>query len=166
MYEISTEFKKARFIAEGAVTAALYTAATLMFAPISFGYTGIDIRLAEALTVLPVFTGAAVPGLFAGCILANILGGGVIWDIVFGSLATLIGAYGCRRLRKNRWVAPLPTVAANTVIIPLVLRYAAGLEIPLPLLFLTVGGGEFLSAWILGELLLTALLPMKKKFFG
>ena len=70
-------------ITQGAVVAALYVALTVVFAPISFG--AMQVRVSEVLTVLPMFTPAAVPGLFIGCILANVLGGAVIWDTIFGS---------------------------------------------------------------------------------
>ena len=82
--------KRTLFIAQAAIIAAIYVALTRVFAPISF--REIQVRIAEALTILPVFTPAAIPGLFVGCILGNLLGGALIPDVVFGSLATLIGA--------------------------------------------------------------------------
>ena len=88
-------------LAQAGVIAALYVVLTLVFAPISFG--SVQLRVAEALTILPLFTSAAVPGLFVGCLVANIFGGAVLWDIIFGSIATLIGAYFSYRLRANRW---------------------------------------------------------------
>ena len=78
-------------LTQGAAIAALYVVLTLIFAPISFG--PVQLRIAEMLTILPLFTSAAVPGLFIGCLLANLLGGAVIWDVIFGSIATLIGAW-------------------------------------------------------------------------
>ena len=87
-------------LTQGAAIAALYVVLTLIFAPISFGE--MQVRISEALTILPLFTPAAIPGLFVGCILANLLGGAIVWDVVFGSLATLIGAVGGYLLRKNR----------------------------------------------------------------
>ncbi|MCR5121551.1 MAG: QueT transporter family protein [Ruminococcus sp.] len=127
-------------ITQGAVIAALYVVLTVLFVPISFG--AMQIRFSEMLTVLPMFTPAAVPGLFIGCLLGNILGGAVIWDTVFGSLATLIGAFGCYLLRKNRWLTPIPTIAANAVIVPFVLRYAYEVTIAIPLLMQYVMIGE------------------------
>ena len=148
-------------ITQGAVIAALYTALTVVFAPISFG--AMQVRVSEVLTILPMFTPAAVPGLFIGCILANVLGGAVIWDTIFGSIATLIGAFGGYLLRKHRWLVPLPTIAANAVIVPFVLRYAYEVSIPIPLLMLYVAVGETISAYLLGELLITALQKNSKK---
>lgn len=158
--------KQVLFLTQAAVIAAVYVVLTMVFAPISFGQSGIDIRIAEALTILPVFTPAAVPGLFVGCLLANILGGSILWDVLFGSLATLIGAAGCRMLRHHRWLAPLVTVAANTVVVPLVLIYGYGLAMPLPLLMASVGAGEVLSAYVLGEVLYAALRPISAHLFG
>ena len=148
-------------ITQGAVIAALYTALTVVFAPISFG--AMQVRVSEVLTILPMFTPAAVPGLFIGCILANVLGGAVIWDTIFGSIATLIGAFGGYLLRKHRWLVPLPTITANAVIVPFVLRYAYEVTIPIPLLLLYVAVGETISAYLLGELLITALQKNSKK---
>ena len=154
-----------RTLAYGAIIAALYVVVTMLFAPISFGTSGIDVRISEMLTILPYFTPAAIPGLFVGCILANILGGGIIWDIIFGSLATLIGAWGCYKLRSNRWLAPVPTVLANTVIIPPLLRYGYGVNLPLHILAFSVCVGEILGAYILGQLLLTVLKPKSDAIF-
>ena len=154
-----------RFITEGAVIAALYVVLTLVFAPISFG--PVQVRIAESLAILPLFTPAAVPGLFVGCLIANFMGEGVIWDVVFGSLATLIGAWGGYKLRSNRWLVPVPTVIANTLIIPFVLRYAYGVvDMTIPLLMLSIFAGEVVGCYILGELLGSALLSRKSRIFG
>ena len=134
--------RPALYIAQSAAIAALYVVLTLVFAPISFG--AIQVRIAEALTILPMFTSAAIPGLFIGCFLANLLGGGIIWDVIFGSLATLIGAALGYVLRRNRWLVPIPAVISNTVIVPLVLRYGYGLDIPLPLLMVYIAIGASL----------------------
>ena len=154
--------KRALFVAQGAVIAALYVVLTVVLAPISFG--AMQVRLSEILAVLPMFTPAAVPGLFIGCLLGNLLGGAVIWDTVFGSLATLIGAAGGYLLRSNRWLVSLPTIAANTVIVPFVLRYAYEVNLPIPLLALYVAIGEIISCYLLGELLITLLQKRKVKF--
>lgn len=154
-----------RFITEGAVIAALYVVLTLVFAPISFG--PVQVRIAEALAILPFFTPAAVPGLFVGCLIANFMGEGVIWDVVFGSLATLIGAWGGYKLRANRWLVPVPTIISNTLIIPFVLRYAYGVvDMTIPLLMLSIFAGEVIGCYILGELLGTALLSRRTRIFG
>lgn len=154
-----------RFITEGAVIAALYVVLTLVFAPISFG--PVQVRIAEALAILPFFTPAAVPGLFVGCLIANFMGEGVIWDVIFGSLATLIGAWGGYKLRANRWLVPVPTIISNTLIIPFVLRYAYGVvDMAIPLLMLSIFAGEVIGCYILGELLGTALLSRRTRIFG
>ena len=142
-------------ITYGAMIAALYAVLTLMFAPISFG--AVQLRVSEALTVLPMYTPAAVPGLFIGCIIANILGGAIIPDIIFGSLATLIGAAAARLLRFNRWLVPIPAVVSNTIIIPLVLRYGYGVDLPLIVSMLYIAIGELLSSYVLGEMLITLI---------
>lgn len=110
----------------------------------------IQVRFSEALCILPCFTPAAVPGLFIGCLLSNILSGGIIWDVIFGSLATLLGAIGTRIFRKNRFLAVLPPILANTLIIPFVLSYAYGIPGSIPYFMLTVGIGEVISCGILG----------------
>ena len=150
---------------QGAVIAAVYVVLCLVFQPISYGV--VQFRIAEALTILPLFTPAAVPGLFVGCVLANIVGGGVILDVVFGSLATLIGAALGYLLRSNRWLVPIPAILANTIIIPFVLKYGYGMtDVPLPLSALYIFIGEVAGCYILGEILATVLLRYGKKIFG
>ncbi len=151
-----TDNLRTRQLVQGALIAALYVVLTMVFAPISFG--SVQLRVSEALAILPMFSFAAVPGLFVGCLLANILGGAVVPDIVFGSLATLIGAWGGWLLRKNRWLVPIPTIISNTLIIPLVLRYGYGIDIPLYLQMIYIAAGEVLGCYVLGELLGSVLL--------
>ncbi len=148
--------KNVTFITQAAMIAAIYVVLTLLFRPVSFGE--IQVRISEALTILPLFTPAAVPGVFAGCLIANIIGGGILPDIIFGSLATLIGAVLTYRLRERTpFLAPLPPIAANTVIVPFVLFYGYGVNLPIVFMMLTVGIGEVLSCGVLGLLLYTAL---------
>ena len=154
-----TSMKKIHYITQGAVTAALYVCLTLVFRPISFG--AVQIRVSEVHTVLPMFTPAAVPGLFLGCLLANMLGGAVIWDVIFGSLATLAGAALGFLLRKNRWLVSVPAIIANAVTVPFILRFAYGTEIPIPLMMLYVAAGESVSCYLLGQILISALLRRK-----
>lgn len=156
--------KRILFMTQAAMIAAIYVVLTVVFAPFSFGE--VQIRAAEALTILPVFTPAAVPGLFIGCLIGNIIGGAVLPDIIFGSLATLIGAFFTYRLReKNVWLAPVPPIAANTVIVPLILRYAYSVPLPIPFMMLTVGIGEILSCGVLGMVVFTALQKYKYYIF-
>ena len=150
-------------LTQGAIIAALYVALALIFQPISYGE--IQLRVAEALTILPLFTSAAVPGLFIGCILANLLGGGVILDVVLGSLATLLGAFFGRLLRFNRWLVPIPAILANALIIPFVLKYGYGLDLPIVLEMVYIFIGEVGGCYILGELLATVLMPHRHVLF-
>lgn len=156
--------KKALFITQAAVIAALYVVLVVIFNYISFG--PIQFRVAEALTILPYFTPAAIPGLFIGCILANVIGGAVIWDIIFGSIATLIGAVFTYLLRnKSKFLAPLPPVLANTIIVPWVLKYAYGAEEMVWFMAVTVGIGEILACYVLGMILLFALNKVRRQVF-
>ena len=107
---------KTRNLVFGALIAAIYVVLTLMLRPISYG--PIQFRISEALCVLPYFTPAAIPGVFLGCLISNLLGGAVIMDVVFGSLATLIGAVGSWVLRKNRFLVSVPPILSNILIIP------------------------------------------------
>ena len=150
--------KNVIFITNAAAIGAIYVVLTLLANAMGLANYAVQIRFSEALTVLPLFTPAAVPGLFVGCILANMLGGAIIWDVIFGSLATLIGAVVGRMLRKNRWLVPIPAIVANTVIVPLVLRYGYGENIPLLLMAVYVAVGEIISCYVLGELLAEVLL--------
>lgn len=143
--------------------AAIYVVVTMLFSAISFGQ--VQLRISEALTILPFFTPAAVPGLFIGCLVGNILGGAIPPDIIFGSIATLAGACGSRLLRSNKWLVPLPPIAANTIVVPFVLRYGYGINLPIPLMMLTVGVGELLSCYVLGMGLLTILNRYRNTLF-
>lgn len=152
------------FLSQAAMIAAIYVVLTYVFAPFSFGE--IQVRIAEALTILPLFTPAAVPGLFIGCLIGNILGGAILPDIVFGSIATLIGAFGTYLLRNQLPVlAPLPPILANTVIVPFILHFGYGVALPIPFLMLTIGIGEILSCGVLGIILYIALKKYKNIIF-
>lgn len=150
-------------LAQGAMIAAIYVVLTILFAPISFG--PVQFRIAEALCILPFFTPAAVPGLFVGCLLSNLLCGAMPLDVVFGSLATLIGAAGSWYLRKHKWCVCIPPIMANTIIIPWVLRYAYGSEDMILLAMVTVGIGEILAIGVLGNALLITLERYKNLVF-
>ncbi|MBP5750204.1 MAG: QueT transporter family protein [Firmicutes bacterium] len=157
--------KNSLYLAQAGVIAAVYVALTFAFAPFSFGE--VQVRLAEALTILPVFTPAAVPGLFVGCLLGNTLGGAVLPDIIFGSLATLIGAVGTRMLRSfSPYLAPIPPILANTIVVPWVLKYAYSVPLPIPFMMLTVGIGEVISCGVLGMVLYHAMKKRENQVFG
>lgn len=156
--------KKTKTMTQAALIAALYVVLTFVANAMGLASGAIQIRLSEALTILPCFTPAAIPGLFIGCLISNILVGSVIWDIVFGSLATLIGAIGTHYLRKHKWLSPLPPIISNAVIVPFVLVYAYGVQDALPFLAFTVGAGEVISAGVLGMILLKSLEKHKDIF--
>ena len=152
----TSQQNKVLFVAQAAMIAAIYVVLTVIGASFAFG--PVQIRFSEALTILPVFTPAAVPGVFLGCLISNIVAGALLPDIVFGSLATLIGAVFTWMLRdKNKYLAPLPPIMANTLIVPLVLKYAYMEPFSIPFMMLTVGIGEIVSCGILGLLLHAAL---------
>lgn len=145
--------KKVNFIVQAGLIAAIYAVLTILFAPISYGQ--IQVRVSEALTILPFFTPAAIPGLFIGCLVANIYGGLGLIDIVFGSLATLLAAYLAFRLRKSVYLLPLPSVIVNALVIGIILHVLY--ELPLVVSMLWVGLGQMIACYGLGLPLLFAL---------
>ena len=155
---------KVTLMTQAAMIAAIYVTLCMLFAPASYGY--VQIRVAEALTILPFFTPAAIPGLFIGCLIANLMGGAIVLDVVFGSLATLIGAVGTYLLRKkSRYLAPLPPILANTLIVPFVLYYGYGEKLPIPFMMATVGAGEIVGCGVLGLILLMAVARVRGHIF-
>lgn len=170
--------KKVLFLVHAAVIAALYVVLTMLAKLLGLDSGVIQVRFSEALTVLPFFTPAAIPGLFTGCLLSNLLLGNLPLDVIFGSLATLLGAAGTyflSRPTKNgaamakasfrRWLAPIPPIVANTLIVPFILAYVYCFEGSVPYFMLTVGAGEVISCGILGLLLLTVLQKYRKYIF-
>lgn len=151
------------YMVHGSMIAAIYVVLTLIFAPVSFG--PVQFRISEALCILPFFTPAAVPGLFAGCLLSNLLCGAMPLDVVFGSLATLVGAAGSWYLRRHKWCVCLPPILANTIVIPWVLRYAYGSADLIPVAMVTVGIGEILAIGVLGNALLITLERYRHMIF-
>lgn len=147
----------ARALCRGALIAAMYVALTVLAAQLGLSSGVIQLRLSEALCVMPLFTAAAVPGLAVGCFLANALTGAVALDVVMGAAATLIGALGTYALRRRPLPALLPPILANTVIVPWVLRYGYGVPDAIWYMMLTVGAGEVLSVGVLGFLLYLSL---------
>lgn len=155
---------KVLFMAQAAMIAAIYVVLTIVFAPFSF--KEIQVRISEALTILPVFTPAAIPGLFIGCLLSNILGGCIVPDIILGSIATLLGAAGTYFLRhQSVSIAVLPPIISNMLLVPFVLRFGYQVPLPIPVLMLTVGLGEIISCGILGSVLHKILAKYKAIIF-
>ena len=141
-------------LTRGGIVAALYVALTYLSFLFGLSSGAIQLRLSEMLTVLPAFLPESIPGLYIGCLIANLLTGGSIYDILLGSLATLIGAIGARMLRKaHPLILTLPTVFANALIVPLVIILSAGgaeTFASFPYFFLTVGIGEIISVFGFG----------------
>ena len=165
MEERNSRDLKTLRIVSGAAIAAVYVVLTVLAASVNLASGAIQVRFSEALTALPFFTPAAVPGLAVGCLLSNILTGCALPDIIFGTLATLLGALGTRMLKGHRFLCTLPPVIANTLIVPFVLTYAYHIPGGIPYLMLTVGIGEVIACMILGQILLTALMPAAAGIF-
>lgn len=157
--------KSGRYLAQGAMIAAIYTVLTLLAAAWGLAYGPVQFRFSEALTILPVFTPAAIPGLTLGCLLSNIFSGYGVYDMIFGTLATLLSAFATRWLRNIRFrrlpvLAPLPPVLFNALIVgaeivclsPTGFAWAAFWSTAL-----SVGAGELAVCYILGLPLEAAL---------
>lgn len=152
------------YVAQAAMIAAIYVVLTVIGASFAFG--PVQIRFSEALTVLPAFTPAGIPGVFLGCLISNIITGALLPDVIFGSLATLIGAVFTWMLRnQSRYLAPLPPIIANAVVVPFVLKYAYMEPLPIPFMMLTVGIGEVVSCGVLGLILYGALNRYRNVIF-
>ncbi len=157
---------KSLSVTYGAVIAALYTLLTLLSSAFGLSSNIIQVRFSEMLCILPVFTPIAVPGLFVGCIISNLITGCAPYDIILGSLATLIGAFGTYLLRhKNICLAILPPIISNTLIIPLILSFVYRFDGSLLYFGLTVFAGEFISCGILGLILYRTLQSYKSHLF-
>ena len=157
--------KKTLFLCRAALIASLYVVLTLIASMLGLSSHVIQVRFSEALCILPVFTTAAIPGLAIGCLVSNLICAALWQDVVFGTLATLIGALGTYALRKYKWLAPLPPILANTLIIPFVLAYAYGFEGGISYFMLTVGIGEVISVYLLGMILHGALKKHQNVLF-
>ena len=156
--------EKVIHMVQAAMIAAVYVALTLPIQPIAYG--PIQFRVSEALTILPYFTSAAIPGVTIGCFLSNILMGAPLPDIIFGTLATLIGTIFSRMLRRQKFLVCIPPILSNALIIPWVLKFAYEFDDAVPFMMLTVGAGEVLAAGVLGTMLLLALERCRNMVFG
>ncbi|MGO5075289.1 QueT transporter family protein [Clostridium sporogenes] len=155
--------KKISKLVFSAVIAAIYTVLTLLLAPISYGQ--IQVRVSESLTLLPFLSSYSIGGVFLGCIISNLIGGNGIIDVVFGSLATLIAAIltyyiGKSNLKFKKYLAPLPPIIINAVVIGFILNYT--LKLPLLLSIIWVGLGEAISCYVLGLILISIIEKNKK----
>lgn len=151
---------RTKYLTHAAITAAVYIVITVIFAPISYGQ--VQVRISEALTILPYFTPAAIPGLFVGCLLANIYGGAGLLDIVFGSLATLLAAFLSYKMPK-KYLVPFPPVIVNAIVIGFVLFFAANL--PLFITMAWVGLGQLIACYGIGYPLMVLLEKYDHKIF-
>lgn len=173
MSKINKSKKTVLFLAQAGLIAALYVVLTALANTLGLANYPIQLRFSEALCILPVFTPAAIPGLFVGCLIANLTGGCLWQDVLFGSLATLIGAVGTYMIGKwlqNRprlccVLAGLPAVIANTLIIPPVLKIVYSLPDSVWYFYLTVCAGEIASVCVLGGILYAALYKRRDKIF-
>jgi uncharacterized membrane protein len=147
---------------QAAIIAAIYVVLVVIW-PFSSG--AIQVRLSEALTILPAFTPAAIEGVTLGCLIANIVTGCALPDIIFGTVATFIGVLIAYMLRKNLYLVPVPTILSNTLILPFVIKYAYTGTASIPYLAATIFAGEFISAGILGVLLGKVLNKYKNVLF-
>lgn len=165
--------KKVTYIVQAAVIAALYVVLTMLANALGLASHTIQVRFSEALCILPVFTPAAIPGLWIGCVIANLMTGAIIWDIIFGSLATLVGALFTYKFREHKFLCTLPPVIANMIVVPFVLRYGygippvylKGLDVTIPFNALTVGIGEVISVCVLGSILLRVFQKYRSTIF-
>ncbi len=153
------------FITQASMIAAIYVVLTLLISAFNLASGAVQIRISEALTILPAFTPAAIPGLFIGCLISNVMSGGLPMDIIFGSLATLIGACGSYLLRRWKWAVPIPPILANVLIVPFVLAYVYHLPGGVPYFMATIGIGEILSCGVLGILLYNILARYRNVIF-
>jgi uncharacterized membrane protein len=159
---IEVDMKNTRYLVQAAIIAAIYASLTIVLMPLSYGV--MQVRVSEALTILPAFTPAAIPGLFVGCLVANIVGPYGVMDMVLGSIATLLAALCSYRLRDRQWLVPLPPVIANGLIIGAMLHYAYGLPVSLPACILWVALGEALACYGIGFPLMKYLNKRKTLF--
>lgn len=154
--------KSVKSIVTGGCIAAIYVVLSMLCAALGLASGVIQVRISEALCILPIMTGAAVPGLFVGCLVANALSGCALWDIVFGSLATLVGAVGTRLIgSKHPIISLIPPILANVIVVPLILTKVYAVPDAYWVIVLTVGLGEVLSCGVCGFVLYKMLHKRK-----
>ncbi|SDX04089.1 Uncharacterized membrane protein [Marininema mesophilum] len=146
-----------------ALIAAIYAALTLAVAP--FSYSLVQFRISECLTVLPWFTPLAIPGLFLGALIANLFSPVGFYDMIFGSLATFLAAWLTAKMPRP-WLAPLPPVLVNALIIGILLGTVSGLGVVIPAAMLYVGAGQLVVCYGLGLPLLHVLERYRDRIPG
>ena len=146
----------AKNITQAAIIAALYVVLTILSNALGLANLQIQLRLSEMLTILPALFPAAIPGLFIGCLLSNIITGALIPDIIFGSIATVVAAALTYKLRSNKYLAVIPPIVCNTIAVPLILKYAYGIG-PLAVSMFAILISELLSAGVCGILLYNSI---------
>ena len=156
---------RVRFMTQAAMIAAIYVVLTIFISAFNLASGAIQIRISEALTILPAFTPAAIPGLFLGCLISNLITGAMLPDIIFGSLATLLGALGSYFVRKWKWAVPVPPILSNMIIIPFILAYVYQMPGGVPYFMLTIGVGEVISCGALGMILYGTLAKYRNVLF-
>ena len=156
---------KTRNIVYAAIIAALYVVLTEFAALLGLSSGAIQIRFSEALNALCLFTPYGIPGMFIGCLLANMLTGAVVFDVVFGSVATLLGAVGVYLFRKHKVLALLCPVVTNALILPFVLKYAYGLPEGIGYFVITIAIGQLVSCTVLGYFFARAVDKHKNCLF-
>ena len=154
--------KSTKFMLQAAAIAAVYATLTLILMPLSYGV--MQVRVSEALTILPFFTPAAIPGLFIGCLVSNMVGPNGILDMIIGSGATLIAAFFSYLLRNKPLLVPIPPIIANGILIGGMLHYAYSVPFSLAVCILWVGLGELIACYGIGYPLLRYLIKYKKIF--
>ena len=153
-----------RYLVQSATIASIYIVLTLMANMFGLANYAVQIRFSEALTILPAYIPAAIPGLTIGCLISNLMTGAMALDIIFGSVATLIGAIFTYVFRRDKWFAPIPPIISNTLIIPIILAFVYQFEGSIWYFMLTVGLGEILSCGILGYILMSVIKRLPRKF--
>lgn len=160
-------------VAYGGVIAALYVVLTFVANAFGLANNAIQVRFSEALTILPFFTPAAIPGVFIGCLISNTLTGCILIDTICGSLTTLVAAVCTYLIGKkkplgnaSKWVAPIPPILFNTIVVPFILAYAYQIPGGVPYFMLTVGAGEVISCGVLGMILYFALEKRAASIFN
>lgn len=149
-----------QFLVRSAMIAALYVALTLVSAMLGLSSGAVQVRISEALCILPVYTTAAIPGVTIGCFLANLLTGGTIWDLTIGVAATFVGVLCAWLLQRHKYLASLPTILANGILIPFVLILAGFIPATVStylVTFCTVSLGEVIACGGIGTVLMRYL---------